>query len=153
MSVTALGLAVLVLSFLGGCTVRRAQVAVQAGLTSTADGVQTAADIVAGHVPPAIPGEGVESYNARTAAFEEAAVAYDATAEALRALQAGQDAWVHSGDLPDNWPALCHDIGEALAHLLRAVEAAGVEVPGALTAAPGAAESACAIASSFLGGE
>jgi len=137
---------------LAGCTVRRAQVAVQASLTSVADGVQTATDIVASQVPPAIPGEGVEAYDARTRAFAQASVAYDVTASALDALQAAQDAWVASGSLPDTWPALCHALSEGLAALLAAIAAAGVDVPGALSAAPGAAESACTIASSFLGG-
>lgn len=142
--------AVAAVATLSGCTVRRAQVATQTSLTSVADGVQAAADIVARSVPAAEPGEGVEAYRERAAAHYQAATAYDSSREALLALQAAQDAWVISGDLPDNWPALCSALGDAVGHLISSIEVAGVDLPAALSVAPGAVSSACSIAASFI---
>jgi len=145
-------LVVLVMAFVSSaCTIKQAQIATQANLTSTAEGVQASADILARSVPEAVPGEGIEVYRERAASYYSAATAYDVAADALLALQrGGQDIWVATGDLPAQWTAMCAAAGDAIGHLLQAFTDGGLDVPALLEAAPGAVEMACNAAAAFI---
>lgn len=141
-----IALLVLAVSWTPGCAIRRAQVGTQAVLTSAAEGLQAGAEVVAGHVPWAVEGEGVEVYRARVAMFYEAADAFAASGAALRALQSALDVWIASGDLPAAWPQLCTSAGETIRGFLNALEAIGLDLPGALALVPVGVEQACALA-------
>ena len=136
--------------FATGCTLRQAQVATQANLTSTGEGVQAAADIIARSVPEAVEGEGIEVYRERAASYYAASTAYDVTADCLFALQSGQDIWVSTGDLPAQWSEMCTAAADAVGHLLQAFTDGGLDVPSLLEAAPAAIEMACNAASAFV---
>ena len=138
-----------ILSTLAGCTVSRAQVNTQLTLTSTAERLDLADQIVeaAGQQPvEAAVASVIASCQAEGCTGDEAVVrlrlelagwygaveGLEIARASLEALQSALDTWVATGDLPGDWGPLCAALGRDLSASISLLRAAGVDVPGAL---------------------
>lgn len=149
-------------TLLGGCAVREAQVSTQITLTSTAEGLDLADQIVeaVGQQPvEEAVAVVIESCRADGCSGDEAVVRlrtelagwYGAVEgleigrASLEALQAALDTFVATGDLPGDWGPLCAALGRDLTTAVRLMRAAGVDVPELLDAAGPAVAGACSM--------
>jgi hypothetical protein len=150
------------LTLLGGCTVREAQINTQLALTSTAEGLDLADQIVedAGQQPvEAAVASVIASCQAESCTGDEAVVRlrlelagwYAAVSglevgrASLEALQVALDTWAATGDLPGDWGLLCAALGRDLSASISLLRATGVDVPGALDAAEPAVSGVCSM--------
>ena len=170
MAVTAFALAVMVVLFLGGCTVRSAQVSVRTALTGADEAVAAAdritrpyaedardealAEVEAGCEPPA-PCPGARArYLALVEPWTQVARAYRGVHEAILIADEGVEAWIASGNLPAGWGQLCTAIGEGVERLLAFLETVlGEDVPSVLAPVPAMVTGACSLAEPWIGGE
>lgn len=155
-------IALAAISILAGCVVHDAQVSTQITLTSTADGLDLADQIVesAGRQPVEAAvsrviescrtdgcsgDEAVARLRSELAGWYSAVRGLEIGRASLEALQAALDTWVATGDLPREWGPLCAALGRDLSASISLLRAAGVDVPGALDAAGPAVAGVCSM--------
>lgn len=167
-TMAAFAVAVAMATFASGCAKRQAQRAVQISLTGLAHGVVAADTLVADAWPTAAEGAREQVLDEREAApemtveegmarYEELLAVWNQTLQAMRGarslLYAGQsafDAWLASGELPEQWVAFCAGIGQAVEHLIGALEESPLEVPLSLRGAGAYAARACELAAPWV---
>jgi len=150
----------MVASALAGCSAHQAQVSTQLTLTSTAEALDLADQVVetAGQQPieAAVASviascqvdecseeEAVRRLRAELACWYAAVAGLEITRASLEALQAALDTWVATGQLPGDWGALCVALGRDLSTSVELLRASGVDVPGALESAGPAVAGVC----------
>lgn len=144
----------------GGCAERDAQIAVQTALTVSAEGVQTAADVMNEQGPDLVKRAQVAAEEAcadpcSTEAFTaeldskllpvtRAMTGLKVARDSLVVAQGGMNIWIATGELPDTDP-LCKDLGDAVGPVPRLLTDAGVKnIPAQVTALAGpTAQIAC----------
>ena len=147
-----------------GCTMTRAQVAVQTSLTGLAEGVH-AADGALVAAMPTIQERAIEcardrcgyatcadatTYIGECLSRADAAVdGLEVAAEALRVAQVAQNAWVASDQLPDAGP-LCEALGDAVTPLASLLDEAGVDVPPGIAGAGGVVQIICDVVARWV---
>jgi hypothetical protein len=151
-----------------GCSVRRAQVNVQTGLTTLAEGLRATDSIVADRaesfadesmeyaeeqVASNPEANGFDIYRERMEPWYSLVRGLEVTRSALLLGQAAFDIWVSSGELPESWGDFCRDISNALSSLVSLLENTGVDTPERLTRATPSAELVCTLAVAYFSRE
>jgi len=163
-------LAILAMVTLSACSVQQAQRSTQITLTTTAEALDLADQIVreAGRQPvedavdhvlaicserECSREERLELLRAELASWYAATEGLEVSAAALHTLQAALDTWVATGDLPGDWGPLCVSLGRDLEAAVGLLVAAGVEVPPQLGRSGGLVAGACGLVVDLVGGE
>jgi hypothetical protein len=143
---------------LSGCTVHRAQVAVQVALTAAAEGVDAADVVVDEALPAAFEQAGDDAITECAGAcvdpmaialrnlrpWTAAMTGVRHAVDTLTLLESGLHVWIATGALPD-WSGVCAESEEVFGSLLALLQSAGLQPPELLSTVAPHIDTACTL--------